>query len=129
MALKLNNQSRLKSTFIMDDILPRIRGRLTVRYAQKEYQVIGYYDFRDKLILRDLQQPDCDLIVELDKVKPLLRRMDSMTSDEKDRYQSMLDKVKNNEIGVWKVTEWLDRKLFDYNDLIGRGLAEELPTP
>ena len=27
------------------------------------------------------------------------------------------------------VTEWLDSKLFDYNDLIGRGLAEELPTP
>lgn len=87
---------------------------------------MGYIDFRVKLILQDLQQPDCELIVEIDKVKPLLRKMDSMTSKEKEKYQELLDGVANQTIGVWEVAEWLNNKLFDYKDLIGKGLAEEL---
>ena len=87
---------------------------------------MGYIGFRDKLILKDLQQLDCELIVEIDKVKPLLRKMDSMTNDEKEYYQSLLDGVANHTKGVWEVAEWLNNKLFDYKDLIGKGLAEEL---
>ena len=62
----------------------------------------------------------------MDQVKPLLRKMDSMTDDEKDYYQSLLDGVADHTKDVWEVTEWLNRKLFDYKDLIGKGLAEEL---
>ena len=111
-----------------DDILPRIIGGLTVSYAQKEYKVIGYVgeDDRERLILTDPQQSDCELIVEMDKVKPLLRKMKSMTIDEKERYQELLDGVTNQTTEVWEVTEWLNRKLFDYKDLIGKGLAEEM---
>lgn len=98
---------------------------MTVKYAQKEYRVIGYLWFRDKLILQDTQQQDCELIVEMDKVKPLLRKMNSMTNEEKERHQSLLEGVANQTTGVWEVTEWLNRGLFDYKDLIGQGLAEE----
>ena len=112
-------------TLEIDDILPRISGRLTVKYAQKEYKVIGYLDYCDKFILQATQQHECEIIVEIDKVKPLLRKMDSMTNDEKERYQEMLDGVANHSTGVWEVTEWLNHKLFDYKDLIGQGLAEE----
>ena len=99
---------------------------MTVKYAQKEYKVIGYLWFRDKLILQDTQQQDCELIVEMDQVEPLLRKMNSMTSDEKEYYQSLLDGVKDGTKGVWEATEWLNHKLFDYKDLIGQGLAEEM---
>ena len=109
-----------------DDILPRIIGGLTVSYAQKEYKVVGYHDFRERLILQDSQQPGDELIVEMSKVKPLLRKMDSMTSDEEDRYKELLMGVANLTTDVWEVTEWLNRKLFDYTNLIGKGLAEEL---
>lgn len=109
----------------MDDILPRISGRLTVKYAQKEYKVIGYLDYYNKLILQAAQQQECEIIVEIDKVKPLLRKMDSMTIDENKRYQEMLDGVANHSTGIWEVTEWLNQKLFDYKDLIGQGLAEK----
>ena len=110
----------------IDDILPRISSRLTVIYAQKEYKVIGYLDYRDKLILQAAQQQECEIIVEFNEVKPLLRKMDSMTIQEKERYQELLDGVANHTTEVWKVTEWLNNKLLDYKNLIGEGLAEEL---
>ena len=120
------SKDNLKPTLDIDDILPRISSRLTVIYAQKEYKVIGYLDYRDKLILQAAQQQECEIIVEIDEVKPLLRKMDSMTIQEKERYQELLDGVANQTIGVWEVTEWLNNKLLDYKNLIGEGLAEEL---
>ena len=126
MALKINSSFKYHPTIEMEDVLPRIVGRLTVLYNQKEYKIIGYLDDRIRLILQDPQQPDCEIIVEMDQVKPLLRKMDSMTNDEKERYQELLDGVTNQNTEIWEVTEWLNRKLFDYKDLIGEGMAEEL---
>ena len=127
MAFKISSKT-VKHRLFKADILPRISGELTVRYAQKEYKVIGYVgeDDRERLILTDPQQSDCELIVEMDKVEPLLRKMKSMTIDEKERYKELLDGVKDGTKGVWEVTEWLNHKLFDYKDLIGQGLAEEI---
>ena len=62
----------------------------------------------------------------MDQVKSLLRKMESMTNDEKEHYQSLLDGVADHTKDVWEVTEWLNRKLFDYKGLIGQGLAEEM---
>ena len=126
MALKINKYTKSVPSIWKDYVLPRISGRLTVIYAQKEYKVVGYHDFRDKLILRDPKQPDDELIVEINKVKPLLRKMNSMTIREKERYQELLDGVANQTTGVWEVTEWLNNKLFDYKNLIGQRLAEEM---
>ena len=124
MALRLSNNN--KPPLDIDDILPRISSGLTVIYAQKKYKVVGFHDSSGRLILQDSQQPDDELIVEMEKVKPLLRKMDSMAIQEKERYQELLNGVANQTTGVWEVTEWLNRGLFDYNDLIGMGLAEEL---
>ncbi len=124
MGLRINKKIKVKLSPDIDDILSWISGGLNVTYAGKEYKVVGYYG--DKLILQDPQQSDCELIVDLKKVKPLLRRMDSMTYDEKTRYQELLDGVANQTKSVWEVTEWLNLNLFDYKDLIGEGLAEEL---
>ena len=128
MGLRINKNTKVSRHVSLEDILPRICGSLTVKYAQKEYKVIGYIGDadRERLIMQDLQQHDYELIVEMDKVKPLLRKMESMTIDEKERYQELLDGITNQTTEVWEVTEWLNCKLFDYKDLIGQGLAEEL---
>ena len=107
------------------DIFPRMIGKLQVKYSGKVYEVKEYLCNPEKLILRDPQQPDCEFIVKMEKVKPLLRRMDSMTDEEKERYQELLDGI-NQTTGVWKVAEWLNYKLFDYEKLIDKGLAEEM---
>lgn len=126
MALRINSKTKVYRPLWAEDIIPRISGNLIVKYAQKEYKVIGFHDLPNRLYLQDPQEPDCELIVEMDKVKPLLRKMGSMTNDEKDYYQSLLDGVADHTIDVWEVTEWLNRKMFDYKDLIGKGLAEEI---
>ena len=123
--LKINSKTKIV-LMGKDDILPRISGGLTVRYAQKEYEVIGYHDYPDRLYLQDPSDSECELIVKMDKVKPLLRKMDSMTSEEKDYYQSLINDATNHVIGIWEVTEWLNQRMFDYKDLIGQGLAEEI---
>jgi hypothetical protein len=125
MALKIGSKTKVYRPLWAEDIIPRISGNLIVKYAQKEYKVIGYHDLPNRLYLQDPQEPDCELIVEMDKVKPLLRKMDSMTSEEKEYYQSLLDGVADQTKEVWEVTEWLNRKMFDYKDLISQGLAEE----
>lgn len=126
MALKIGSKTKVYRPLWAEDIIPRISGNLIVKYAQKEYKVIGYHDLPNRLYLQDPQEPDCELIVEMDKVKPLFRKMDSMTSEEKEYYQSLLDGVADQTKEVWEVTEWLNRKLFDYKDLISQGLAEEM---
>lgn len=42
-------------------------------------------------------------------VKPLLRKMDSKKSDEKEYHQELLDGVAVHTKEVWDVTEWLNR--------------------
>ena len=126
MALTINSKSKVTPSDWVNNFLPRISGNLIVKYADKEHKVIGYLSDCERLILQDPQQSYCELIVEIAYVKPLLRKMDSMTSDEKERYQELLDGVINQSTGVWEVTEWLNRNLFDYKDLIGKELAEEM---
>ena len=126
MALTINSKSKVTPSDWVNNFLPRISGNLIVKYADKEYKVIGYLSDCERLILQDPRQPNCEMIVYIENVKPLLRKMETMTSDEKERYQELLDGVINQSTGVWEVTEWLNRNLFDYKDLIGKELAEEM---
>ena len=127
MGLRINKNIKIPRSISIDEILPYLSGELKVMYDNKEYKVIGYLNNGERLVLQDSQKTDCELIVGLNNsVKPLLRKMDSMTNDEKEKYQSLLDDVKYGTKGPWDVTEWLNSKLFDYKDLIGEGMAEEL---
>lgn len=127
MGLRINKNIKIPRSISIDEILPYLSGELKVMYDNKEYKVIGYLNNGERLILQDSQKTDCEMIVGLNNlVKPLLRKMDSMTNDEKEKYQSLLDDVKYGTKGPWDVTEWLNSKLFDYKDLIGEGMAEEL---
>lgn len=126
MGLRINKNIRITPSISIDIILPLISDGLRVKYNNKEYKVVGYHASSERLFLQDPQQPDCELIVEVNKVKPLLRKMESMTNDEKEEYQSMLDGVANHSTGAWEVTEWLNKNQFDYKNLIGDKLAEEI---
>ena len=107
------------------DILPRIPYGLQVSFSGAVYKVTGYIDYRDKLILCDPKQKNCELIVGMDSVKPLLRKMDSMSLEERLNYKNKLEDVADNKVGVWEVTEYLNSKMLDYKNLIDDGLAEE----
>lgn len=69
--------------------------------------------------------------VEVEYVKPYLRQMSSMTEEEEKECCNFLDGEHSNPNDlVWlatNITEWLNRKMFDYRGLIPRGLGLEAP--
>lgn len=61
----------------------------------------------------------------IDDIKPYLRPMSSMTSKEKEFYESMFMNVDGHNLSLFpSVTiNWLDKNMFDYHGLIPMGLA------
>ena len=58
--------------------------------------------------------------VRIEKIKPYLRPMSSMTEEERQEYGLILcDELSINQF------DWLNRKMFDYRGLIPKGLALE----
>ncbi len=77
--------------------------------------------------------------VDLDKVKPYLRPMDTMTKDEQKELTEFMNEVKCTDEGIFlpgndtgyvvhysfmkKVLNWLNKHHLDYSDMIGKGFA------
>ena len=57
----------------------------------------------------------------LEKIKPYLREMSSMTKDERYEYNTLC--IKNGHQNTIKSINWLLKNHFDINDLIPKGLA------
>ena len=57
----------------------------------------------------------------LEKIKPYLREMSSMTKDERYEYNTLC--IKNGHQDTIKSINWLLKNHFDINDLIPKGLA------
>ena len=70
---------------------------------------------------------DFDEYVELDKCKPYLRPMSSMTPEEFEEYTKLIKPVVFNKIQVNMASpesfDYLNKKMFDYRGLIPKGLA------
>ena len=64
---------------------------------------------------------------DIDKVKPYLRPMSSMTEEEKETYESFIISIASDETGAWELIDWLNEHHFDYRGLIPKGLALEAP--
>lgn len=68
---------------------------------------------------------------ELDDVRPYLRPMESMTDEEAEEYNYLVDELSEYgcrpEQSADKMVDWLDKKMFDHRGLIPEGLA--LPAP
>jgi hypothetical protein len=67
---------------------------------------------------------------ELEKFKPYLRPMSSMTEEEEKEYFGYYFFEKNcfaNTCGAYRLLEWLNAHHFDYRGLIEKGLALEAP--
>ena len=62
---------------------------------------------------------------DIDKVKPYLRPMSSMTDEEKETYESFITNIATDETGAWELTDWLNAHHFDYRGLNPMGLALE----
>ena len=122
MKFKINKNTRVVEIDLKIDILSRLPHGLRIDYSGTFYDAYAYNDKAEQIVLRG---SDCDILVGIEHVKPLLRRMSSMTNEEKIKYETLLaDAAVNGE--VWKVTDWLNRNMFDYRGLIDDNWAVEM---
>ena len=122
MKFKINKNTRVVEIDLKIDILSRLPHGLRIDYSGTHYDAYAYNDTAEQIVLRG---SDCDIPVNIEHVKPLLRRMSSMTDKEKIKYETLLaNAAADGE--VWKVTDWLDRNMFDYRGLIDDNLAVEM---
>ena len=74
--------------------------------------------------LIDVNSQGIDYNISMERVKPCLRLLSSMTKEEEEEYHNVCVCPTNKQ---WNVTDWLDQHHFDYRDLIKKGLAIEAP--
>ena len=124
MKFKINKDTVIpKRNTVQDlkiDILSRLPYNLRIVYKDTLYNA-NSYDV-GQILLRGR----ADVFrVSVKFVKPLLRRMNSMTEEEKTEYETLLTNAAADG-EVWKVTDWLNRNMFDYRGLIDDDLAVEI---
>ena len=121
MKFKINKNIRVV-IHLKIDILSRLPHGLRIDYSGTHYDAYAYNDTAEQIVLRG---SDCDILVGIEHVKPLLRRMSSMTEEEKIKYETLIANA-TVDGKVWAVTDWLNSNMFDYRGLIDKNMAVEI---
>ena len=122
--LRINSKIKLPEGNTVQDLKIDILSRLPYNLRIVHNDTIYNADTYDagQILLRGR----ADVFrVSVKFVKPLLRRMNSMTKEEKIEYETLLTNA-TEDGEVWKVTDWLNRNMFDYRGLIDDDLAVEM---
>ena len=103
---------RIKTRFVFDDGTVRKGTRDEILDLDTVTEIESWYDAH-----------------EIEKLKPYLRSLSSMTMEEKDYYDTITFTENEHFIGVLcgGVVDWLNAHHFDYRGLIEKGLALEAP--
>ena len=111
---------------LLTDLIPRLHWGVKVYHAGSAYNkrgntVGGYYAYEStQFYLTELEY-----WTSVEQIKPYLRKLSSMTEEEKQYYQNFFnyDGVEYPE----EYIDWLNEHHFDYRGLIEKGLALEAP--
>ena len=92
----------------------------------------GYCEVFDDFYIREV-----DGWFNISIIKPYLRHMSSMTEEEKEEFDKIMNLVEERCINAYgkggyslaftELNDWLNKKMFDYRGLIPMGLALEAP--
>lgn len=112
---------------LLQDICARlsygVKATTTSNGWRDVYTVTGYNDDRIYLDCPVYDEGDDEWLIE--SVKPYLRSMESMTKEEKEEYNIIVDALFDT--GISYLNDWLNSHHFDYRGLIPKGLAIEAP--
>ena len=113
---------------LLKDLCARLPYETWVQYDGKEWLVTGYGHGRVSLLpgaFSSVGGP-CPLVEE---VRPYLRPMSSMTDEEENELVkiAVMGGYNDTVFNSYAVTDWLNKKMFDYRGLIEKGLALEAP--
>ena len=108
----------------MRDLAARLPYGVKVVCKDEQYNLMMLTADRKAVILKPFMSNY--VAVPIDEVKPLLRPMEDMTQDEKDKYEFGLTHssvVIDHEKHASRLLDWLNEHHFDYRGLIEKGLA------
>ena len=112
---------------LLQDICARlpygVKATTTSNGWRDVYVVSGYNDDRIYMDCSVYDEGDDEWLIE--SVKPYLRSMESMTKEEKEEYNIIVDALFDT--GISYLNDWLNSHHFDYRGLIPKGLAIEAP--
>ena len=112
---------------LLQDICARlpygVKATTTSNGWRDVYVVLGYNDDRIYMDCPVYDEGDDEWLIE--SVKPYLRSMESMTKEEKEEYNIIVDALFDT--GISYLNDWLNSHHFDYRGLIPKGLAIEAP--
>ena len=115
-------EQKLKELLIKE-LCPRLPYSLKVKRPD-----CGYYDYVSAIDI-DAGTLTCQYngyTDDMEKFKPYLRPMSSMTEEEEFEYYSLGIQPRVYDVNFLSV-DWLNAHHFDYRDLIEKGLALEAP--
>ena len=120
---------------LLQDLCTRLPYGVKVRYSSYiEFITCTLQSINPIYNIVDLWSKDaCFTSVTIDKIKPYLRPMSSMTEEEQKEYRKICDLdmeiLENRPMkgepfpALYNSQDWLDKKMFDYRGLIPMGLA------
>lgn len=135
---------------LIKDLCARLRSGLICSIYREDNEGFGWRDAECKGYFQNNDSyefyfEDVITVDNIERLKPYLRPLSSMTEEERDELSDYLcEQVMSNKIGItippnptqgkgipfiWMgdCLDWLNKKMFDYRGLIPMGLAIEAP--
>ena len=88
----------------------------------KRFKVDAFNEFNHTVVLHN--SVVTELRISTNEVQPVLRRLSSMSIDERKDYTALLNRALEGEM-IGDLLNWLDKRFFDYRGLIEKGDAIE----
>lgn len=130
--------TREGTNLLIQDICARLKSGLICSIYREDDEGCGWRDSKCKGYFQNNDSyefyfEDVIAVDNIERLKPYLRPMSSMTEDEREEYRKLGGVMSyNSEHNTWTMCaftpeayDWLNKKQFDYRGLIPIGLALE----
>ena len=122
MKFKISNDIRDLDTAREAAILSVMQNDGEVFCLGKRFKVDAFNGFNHTVVLHN--SVVTELRISTNEVQPVLRRLSSMSVDEKKDYMELLNRALEGD-AIGELVNWLDKRFFDYRGLIEKGDAIE----
>ena len=122
MKFKISNDIRDLDTDREAAILSVMQNDGEVFCLGKRFKVDAFNEFNHTVVLHN--SVVTELRISTNEVQPVLRRLSSMSVDEKKDYMELLNRALEGD-AIGELVNWLDKRFFDYRGLIEKGDAIE----
>jgi hypothetical protein len=122
MKFKISKDIRLEDKDREAAILTVMQNYGEVSCLGKRFKVDAFNAFNHTVVLNN--EHVAEVRIDTNEVQPVLRKLSSMSIDEKKHYIELLNRALEGD-SIGELVNWLDERFFDYRGLIEKGKAIE----